>query len=141
MEVAHNIELTISRDTGRRSVVSKYAISDEPYDPRVEVMGDLKGKVEQVKLLDLDLIDHVFFPHMNIYVFWSISPDELGGMQFVPKPEFINLFNSTIMNLRDLPMSSTTGKVVQWTKFLINKVHDISLWLDRWYTIHAEDIH
>jgi hypothetical protein len=48
---------------------------------------------------------------MNIDVFWSIAPDELGGMQFIPNPEFINLFNSTIMNLRDLPMFGTTGDV------------------------------
>jgi hypothetical protein len=74
-------------------------------------MGDLKGKVEQVKLLDLDLTDQVLFPQMNIDVFWSIAPDELGGMQFVSKPDFINLFNSTIMNLRDLPVFGTTGKL------------------------------
>jgi hypothetical protein len=99
------------RATGIRSTMSKDAVPDEPCDPRVEVVGDLKGKVEQVKLLDLDLTDPVLFPQMNIDVFWSIAPDELGGMQFVPKPEFINLFNSTIMNLRDLPVFGTTGDV------------------------------
>jgi hypothetical protein len=112
-----------------------------PVTPWVEVMGDLKGKVEQVKLLDLDLTDQVLFPQMNIDVFWSIAPDELGGMQFVPKPDFINLFNSTIMNLRDLPVFGTTGEVARCTKFLISRVHDKSLWLDRRYPIHAEDIH
>jgi hypothetical protein len=65
-------------------------------------VGDLKGKVEQVKLLDLDLKDPVLFPQMNIDIFWEMAPDKLGGMQFMPKPEFFNLFNSTIMNLRDL---------------------------------------
>jgi hypothetical protein len=40
-----------------RSVISKDAVSNEPCDPQVEIMGDLKGKVEQVKLLDLDLTD------------------------------------------------------------------------------------
>jgi hypothetical protein len=78
---------------------------------------------------------------MNIDIFWSIIPDELGGMQFVLKPEFINFFNSTIMNLRDLPMFGTIGDVVRCTKFLISRVHDISLWLDRRYPIHVEDIH
>jgi hypothetical protein len=78
---------------------------------------------------------------MNIEIFWSISHDELRGMKFVPKPKFINLFNSTIMNLRDLIVFDTTGKVARCTKFLINRVHNISLWLDRTYTIHAEDIH
>jgi hypothetical protein len=104
-------------------------------------MGDIKGKVEQVKLLVLDLTDIVLFPQMNIDVFWDIASDGLGGMQFVPKLEFINIFNSTIMNLRDLPVFSTTGDVGRCTKFLISKVHDRSLWLDMWYPIHVEDIH
>ena len=45
------------RVTGRKSLVSKDAVSDESCDPRVEIVGDLKGKVEQVKPLDLDLTD------------------------------------------------------------------------------------
>jgi hypothetical protein len=78
---------------------------------------------------------------MNIDVFWSISPDELGGMHFVPNPEFINLFNSTIMNLGDLPMFNTTIEVARCMKFLISRVNDIILWLDKQYPIHAKDIH
>jgi hypothetical protein len=77
---------------------------------------------------------------MNIYVLWNIAPDELGGMQFVPKHEFVNLFNLTIMNLIYLPMLGTFGDVVLCTKFLISRVHEISLWLDRRYPIHVEDI-
>jgi hypothetical protein len=68
---------------------------------------------------------------MNIDVFWRISLDRLGGMQFVPKPEFINLFNSTIMNLRELLVFGTIGEVAQCTKFPINRVHTKILWLDR----------
>jgi hypothetical protein len=59
----------MSRATRRRSVVSKDAIPYEPCDPQVEIVGDLKGKVEQFKLLDLDLTDQVLVPHMNIDVF------------------------------------------------------------------------
>jgi hypothetical protein len=59
----------------------------------------------------------------------------------VSNPKFINLFNSTIMNLRDLPVFGTTGEVARCTKFLISRVHDRSLWLDRRYLIHAKDIH
>ena len=44
------------------------------------------------------------------------------------------------MNLRDLPVFGTTGEIACLTKFLISKVHDISLWLDKRYPIHAEDI-
>jgi hypothetical protein len=57
------------------------------------------------------------------------------------KPEFINLFNSNIMNLRYFPVFDTTGEVAWCTKFLISWVHDRSLWPNRWYPIHAEDIH
>jgi hypothetical protein len=32
-------------------------------------MGDLKGKVEKVKILDFDLTYQVMFPRMNIDVF------------------------------------------------------------------------
>jgi hypothetical protein len=49
--------------------MSKDAVPDEPCDPRVEVVDDIKGKVEQVKILDLDLIDPFLFPHRNIDVF------------------------------------------------------------------------
>jgi hypothetical protein len=87
-------------------------------------------------------MDHpIFFPQMNIDVFWSITPDEFGGMQFVHKPYFINFFNSSIMTLKDLPFFSTTGEVVKRTKFPIRRVHEISLWLDMRYPIHTEDIH
>jgi hypothetical protein len=86
-------------------------------------------------------MDQVLFPQMNISVFWDLAPDAMGGMQFVPKPDFINLFNSTIMHLRDLPVFGTTGEVAWCTKFLISRVHDRSLWLDRRYLIHADDIH
>jgi hypothetical protein len=104
----------------KKSSVSKDAVPDEPCDPRVEIVGDLKGKVEQVKLLDLDLTDQVMFPLMNFSVFWDLAPDTMGGMQFIPKPEFINLFNSSIMNLRDLPVFDTSGEVARCTKFLIS---------------------
>jgi hypothetical protein len=42
--------------------MAKEVVLEEPYDPRVEVVGDLKGKVEHVKLFDLDLMDSVLFP-------------------------------------------------------------------------------
>jgi hypothetical protein len=78
---------------------------------------------------------------MNIDVFWDVALDEMGVIQSMSKPEFIDLFNSNTMNLWDLPVFNTTGVVAWCTKFLIIQVHDMSLWLDRWYLIHAEDIH
>jgi hypothetical protein len=45
------------------------------------------------------------------------------------------------MNLRDLPVFGTTGEVSRCTKFLIRRVHNKSMWMDRRYPIHIEDIH
>jgi hypothetical protein len=47
----------------------KEAVPNEPYDPRVNIVGDLKGKVEHVKTLYLDLIDSALFSQMYTYVF------------------------------------------------------------------------
>jgi hypothetical protein len=55
--------------------MSKEVVLDETCDPRFEVMGDLKRKVEYVKILDLDLIDLVLFPQMHIDVFWEMALD------------------------------------------------------------------
>ena len=66
-----------------------------------------------MKLMDIDMMDQVLFPQMNIVVFWDMVLDTMGGMQFVSKTEFINLFNSTIMHLKDLQVFGTTGEVLQ----------------------------
>jgi hypothetical protein len=68
------------RATRSRSIVPKDAVPDEPYELQVEVVGDLKGKVEHVKLLDLDLTEPFLFPQMHIDVFLEMVPDQLGGM-------------------------------------------------------------
>jgi hypothetical protein len=130
----------MSRATTSRSSMSREVVPNEPYDPRVKIVGDLKGKVEHVKLLDLDLTDSSLFPYMHTDVFWEMAPDGIEGMHFLPKSDFINFFNSTIMNLRDLPVFGTTGEVAWCMEFLISRVHDKSLWLDKQYPIHAEHI-
>jgi hypothetical protein len=43
------------RAIGIISVISKDVVLDDRCDPLVEIVGDLKGKVEKVKLHDLDL--------------------------------------------------------------------------------------
>jgi hypothetical protein len=54
----------------------------------------------------------MLFPQMNIDVFWEMGSELTGEVQFIPKPDFLNLFNSTIMHLWDLPVFGTTGEVV-----------------------------
>ena len=50
------------RAIARQSAMAKEAVPDKTYDPRFEVVGNLKGKVEHVKCLDLELTDLVLFP-------------------------------------------------------------------------------
>jgi hypothetical protein len=45
------------------------------------------------------------------------------------------------MNFLDVPVFDTTGKVICCTKFLINRVNSGSLWLDREYIIHIDNIY
>jgi hypothetical protein len=59
----------MQREIGGHSSTPKEEIPDEPYDPRIEIFKDVKGKIEKVNLLDLDLVEKVLFPKMNIDVF------------------------------------------------------------------------
>jgi hypothetical protein len=59
----------MTREAGGRSSSPKEAIPDEPYDPRIDIFRDVKGKTDQLKLMDLDLMDQVLFPQMNIVMF------------------------------------------------------------------------
>jgi hypothetical protein len=45
------------------------------------------------------------------------------------------------MNLRYFPVFDTMGEVRRCTNFLISHIHNGSLWLDREYPIHVDDIH
>jgi hypothetical protein len=57
------------RATTNRSAMSKEVVPDEPCDPPVEIVGDLKGKVDHVKIPGLNLTNSVLFPHMHTTIF------------------------------------------------------------------------
>jgi len=57
------------------------------------------------------------------------------------KLSYMPLHESNLMNLCDVPVFLTTGEVARYTKFLINRVHIGTLWMDKEYHIHVEDIH
>jgi hypothetical protein len=63
------------RATANQSTMTKEVVPDELCDPQVKIIGDLKGKTEQVKLLDLDLTDSTLFPQMHPDVFWQLALD------------------------------------------------------------------
>jgi hypothetical protein len=68
------------RATRSQSSISKEVFPDDPCEPWVEIVGDLKGKVEQVNLFDLGLTYQILFPQMNINVLWYLNLDEMVGM-------------------------------------------------------------
>jgi hypothetical protein len=68
------IEVLMPRAIASRNTMTKEEVLDELCDPQVEIIGDLKGKIENVKLLDLDLMDSTLFPQMHPNVFWELSP-------------------------------------------------------------------
>jgi hypothetical protein len=100
--------LRISRGRGS---VSKEAVPDEPNDPMIEVLDDVKGKYKQTKLLYLYLMDTMFFPQINIDMFFKKDSRPIGKVQFIPKDDFLNLLHSMIMKLWDLPVFETNDKV------------------------------
>jgi hypothetical protein len=81
MSIFSAVQSQHAKNNRRPELVSKEEIPGKPCDPRVEVMGNVKGKFEQVKLLDLNLMDKVLFLQMNISVFWDLAPYAIGGMQ------------------------------------------------------------
>jgi hypothetical protein len=99
------------RILGGPGLVLEEAVLDDPYDPRIEVLDDVKGKSKKKRLLDLDLTKMTLFPQMNIDVFCEMDYGSTEEVQFILKEEFMNLFHSTIMNLWDLLVLGTTGEV------------------------------
>lgn len=98
-------------------------------------------KVEQARLIDHDLSSAYLFPLMRAEVYMEYVPLPRGELAAQWKPEFEPLRASTLTNLLDLPVFGTTGEAGRCTRFLISRVHGNSLWLEREYPIHVDDIH
>jgi len=64
-----------------------------------------------------------------------------GDFQWKWKQSFFPLHNIMLMNFRELLVFDTTGKVAKCTKFMISRVHNSTLWMEKGYFIHVEDIH
>jgi hypothetical protein len=72
--------------TTGRGALPKPAIPSEFIDPHVVVQGDLYGKVEQTRLLDLDFTNVVEHPHMAIHSYMDCVPLLDGNFQWKWKP-------------------------------------------------------
>jgi hypothetical protein len=98
--------------SGGKGFSLKEEVADEPYDPRIEVLSDVKGKSKKTKILELDLTYTTLFPQMYIDVFYEMESGLNGEVQCLLKYEFLNLFHLKTMHLWNLPVFETIGEVM-----------------------------
>ena len=90
--------------------------------------------------MDANLSDPAEFPHLHWQVFMEHHYMPGSSSNSRMRDEFRGLQQSTLMNLRSLPVFGTTGPVLQCTRFLLSRVQNGSLWLNEEIPIHAADI-
>jgi hypothetical protein len=111
----------MSRAIGGQSSTPKEVIPDESYDPRIKIFGDVKGKAEQVKLMDIDMMDQVLFPQMNIVVFWDMVP-RYNGRHAVCLKDRVH----QPVQLHNHAPQGSTGLWDHWRGCVVQKVSDKS---------------
>jgi len=72
-------------------------------------------------------LDYIPLPFGEVYVQWETS--------------HVSLRESTIMNLWYLLVFGTIREIMHSTKFIICRIHNGSLGLDKEFPIHVDDIH
>ena len=85
-------------------------------------MESLIKKYDSATLIDADLTDSFEFPALKRQVYIENYTIEVGWIAARVLPEFRGIQQSTIMNLRNLPMFGITGTAVLCTKFLLSRV-------------------
>jgi hypothetical protein len=90
--------------------------------------------------VDTNFTDASQYPSMEIHTFQDCTTLPDGSFQWKWKQSFLPLCDNMLMNL-GLTVFDTTSEVTKCTKFLINRVHNDTLWLEKGYPIHVEDIH
>lgn len=116
-------------------------ISSTNLNARIEVMDNLYGKYDQSNLIDNDFTDGFQFLAMKREVYVEEFQLEDGTKAYRIRGDFKGLQNSTLFSLRNLPVFGTQLAAMQCTNLLANRMHGGSLWLDKEYPIHAEDIY
>lgn len=89
-----------------RSAGPKPAVPADVHDPRVDILGDLQGKVEQARLVDIYFSDSDLFPQMRVDSYMDYSPLPTGELALQRKSSYLPLRESTLMNLRELSLGS-----------------------------------
>lgn len=70
----------MDRATTSKDVSHKPAVPTDVYDPQVEILGDIQGKVKQVWLLDIDFYHGELFPNLRVHQHMDYYPLTLGEL-------------------------------------------------------------
>ena len=116
------------------------AVMEQEIESRIQKMESLVGKYDSATLIDTNLTDSFEFPALKRQVYIENYATAAGQPTTRVLPEFRGIQQSTILNLRNLPVFGITGVAMQCTKFLLSRVQNDSLWLGKEIPIHAEDI-
>lgn len=99
------------------------------------------GKYDKSTLVDNDLTNYFQFPTLKREVYIEEIQKEDGIRTTRVIEEFGGLQRPMLINLRNLSIFRTQMDAMQCTKLLASRMHGGSLWLDKEYPIHVDDIH
>lgn len=106
---------------------------------RIAVFDNLYGKYDSTNLINNDFTNYFQFPAMK-REFYAEDFQKEDGTKISIREEFKGLQRSMLLYLRKLPMFGTQFATMQCTKLLVSRMHGGSLWLDKEYPVHVEDI-
>ena len=103
------------------------SVPEPALDRRIHRVESLVGKYDNAPCMDANLSDPAEFPnlHWQIFMEHHYTPGSSSNSRM--REEFRGLQQSTLMNLRSLPVFGTTGPVLQCTRSLLSRVQNGSL--------------
>jgi hypothetical protein len=105
-----------------------------PYLPTVVVtVNDMLGKVPKLRYADYDVRDAAKFPDLDkvTYLINIGQIEPLGKPIMEPTQWTIELYNSGIMNLLDIPHFGCSKNVRPYVKQLVSHIDGGIMWMDR----------
>lgn len=116
-------------------------VVEQEIDRKIQNMESLVDKYDSATLIDTDLTDSFEFPALKRQVYIENYATEAGQAAARFMPEFRGIQQSTILNLRNLPVFRITGATMQCKKILLSRIQNGSLWMGKEIPIHVEYIH
>ena len=110
-------------------------------DEIITVTEMLYGKYDIFTLVDNDLSDCFEFLALKWEVYIETIMNEYGAKVTRHKVGFRGIKKSTLLHLRSFHVFDTTFTTLHCIKLLTSRMHEGSLWLDKEYPIHVDDIY